>query len=677
MPELNHSRTEETLTGKYRDSIMKKHLLLFAVLSTVFTVIACNALIETELEQTQEEEATPPAPEVKLVPMTFTATYSYDGVDEEETKTVLNGFKIEWKAGDKIAVYDDVDSSVAHEFTAESDGETTTFTGSVAARAAKFFAVYPYSAAEGCSSTPFTESEKDFEGFLNVRIPNVQRPVAGTFDPSAAVLVAYTAESANALNFKVPFALVKFTVDYDDVYSVSFSSEKRMTGSLKTKMRANGSIGTNDGDNDKYTTLTIKNADNSPLTRGETYYAVMRYRTGDNSYTSFTATLGNTACGYAERVASKVIPLAIATVNNLGNFTGMTFTTNRYKGYMDGLDVTISGNVYNKAADGDAVELRTDQNISDSRITAKVHFLVGGGSYTASGLTVNKDVVIAGENPAERATIAPYSTGSQWKLQSGSLTMSDVVFNMSTLTSSAIFSNSGATADLGRLAMDNCAIAAEGGAKYLWAPSDKGYAIEEIYLNGCLFRTSGTLVALIYVSSDHTAPNHFEKFEFTNNVVYSSTGSNVILQEFVFTGKGTTTGWNTDVIINNNLFYNAVASGMFRSYDMKSVEISRNVLFAADGTDPGSNAKIFALSVTNSGTYAASAVSEYNFVYGTLATGRSWALADKALRDGTSLTNPTSCPASPIDAATNTATGTFVLTDDYDEYGPQPMPIPM
>lgn len=658
------------------NSIMKKSIIIFSLLSLVIAMTACSIVVETELEQDQAGEVTPPAQDVKLVPMTFTATYSYDGVDEEETKTVLNGFKIEWKADDKIAVFDNVNPSVPNEFTAESDGETTTFTGSVAAGATKYFAVYPYSAAENC--TVYGEPDGDgFIGNMNVNIPQVQAPVSGSFDPTAAVLVAYTTESADALNFKVPFALVKFTVDYDDVYSVSFSSGKRMTGSLKTKMKANGSIGTNDGDNTKYTTLTVKNADNSPLVRGATYYAVMRYRTDGNSYTDFTATVGNTDCGYATKTASVAVPMARATVNNLGNFSGMTFTTNRYKGYMDGLDVTIAGNVYNKAADGDAVELRTDQNISDSRITAKVHFLVGGGSYTASGLTVNKDVVIAGENPAERATIAPYSEGSQWKLQSGSLTMSDVVFNMSTLTSSAIFSNSGATADLGRLAMDNCAIAAEGDAKYLWAPSDKGYAIEEIYLNGCLFRTSGTLVALIYVSSDHTAPNHFEKFEFTNNVVYSSTGSNVILQEFVFTGKGTTTGWNTDVIINNNLFYNAVASGMFRSYDMKSVEISRNVLFAADGTDPGSNAKIFALSVTNSGTYAASAVSEYNFVYGTLATGRSWALADKALRDGTSLTNPTSCPASPIDAATNTATGTFVLTDDYDEYGPQPMPIPM
>lgn len=655
------------------NSIMKKSIILLSVLSLVVAMAACDKLVEKELEQTDNT----PAKEVVLVPMTFSASYSYDGVDDDEsTKTILDGLSIKWKAGDKIAIFDDVDDSTPHMFEATSDGATTSFTGSVADGATKFFAVYPYSAAIDCDS----DDSGDYVGQMNVNIPSVQRPVAGSFDPDAAVLAAYTDAMTKTFHFKVPFALAKFTVDYDDVYSVSFSSSsKNMTGSLHVNLKANGSIGTGDGTSgDKLKTLTIRNADNTPLTKGATYYAVMRYRVDGNSYTDFTANVGNTACGYASKTAPDAVPMARATVNNLGNFSGMTFTTNRYTGYMDGLDVTIAGNVYNKASDGDAVELRTDQNISDARITAKVHFLVGGGSYTASGLTVNKDVVIAGENPANRSTIAPYSSGSQWKLQSGSLAVSDVVFNMSSLTSTAIFSNSSATAHLDRLAMDNCAIAAEGAAKNMWTSSSKSYAIREVYMNGCLFRTSGTLLSLIALSSDHTAPNCFEKFEFTNNVVYSSTGSNVKAQIYVFTGTGTTTGWTTDVVINNNLFYNVVtSSATFRSYDMAKIQVSNNVCYAVDGSDPGGNAKLFGLSVANSDSYASNASSTNNYVFGTLKTGCSWALADSKFRTGTSLVNPATCPATPIDPATNTATGTFVLTDDYDEYGPQPMPIPM
>lgn len=652
---------------------MKKSIILLGVLSLVIATVACN-----RLEEKIEEPDNTPQKEVVLVPMTFTASHSLDGVDDDEsTKTILDGLSIKWKTGDKIAIFDDVDPSTPHQFEATSDGATTSFTGMAADGATKFFAVYPYSAAAKCSMDGWVDGSNNYLGYMNVNIPEVQTPVAGTFDPEAAVIVASSDALDKALHFKVPFAIVKFTVDYDDVFSVTLSSGKNMTGSLKTNMRDNGNINTGDGEGTTIKTLTIKNADNSPLTRGETYYAVVRYRTDSNSYTDFTASLGNTACGYASKTAPAAVPMARASVNNLGTFSGMTFTTNRYKGYQDGLDVTIAGQVYNKATDGDAVELRTDQNISDSRITAKVHFLVAGGSYTASGLAIKSDVVIAGENPSERATITPYSSGSQWKLQSGSLTLSDVVFDMSTFTSTAIFSNSSATADLSRFAMDNCAIAAEGSAKYLWTSSSKDYGIQNIYLNGCLFKTSGTLVSLMNLSSDHNAPNHLERFEFTNNVVYSNTGSNVVVQEFVFTGSGTTTGWVTDVVINNNLFYNAVAPGMFRSYDMKSIQINGNVLFAADGTDPGSNAKLFALTVANSNTYAANAVSSNNYTYGTLATGRSWALADSKFRTGTSLTNPTACAASPIDASTNVETGKFVLTDDYDEYGPQPMPMPM
>lgn len=651
---------------------MKKSIILLSVLSLALAMTACNVI---EVEKNEPVDNTP-AKEVVLVPMTFSASYSYDGVDDDEsTRTVLDGLSIKWKAGDRIAIFDDVDPSTPHEFIAASDGASTSFTGSVSAGAVKFFAVYPYTAAIDCDAN----DSGDYVGQMNVNIPSVQTPVEGSFDPAAAVLAAYSNDVDKTFHFKVPFALAKFTVNYDNVYSVSFSSGKNMTGSLHINLKANGSIGTGDGTSgDKLKTLTIRNADNSPFTKGATYYAVMRYRVDGNSYTDFTATVGNTDCGYATKTASAAVPMARATINNLGAFSGMTFTTNRYIGYQDGLDVVVAGKSYNKAVYGDAVELRTDQNISDARITANVHFLVAGGAYTASGLAINKEVVIAGEDPANRATISPYSSGSQWKLQSGSLTVSDIVFNMSTLTSTAIFSNSSASADLERLALDNCAIAAEGSAKYLWTSSAKGYAVEEIYLNGCLFRSSGTLISLINLSSDHTAPNHVRKFEFTNNVVYSGSGSNVKLQVFVFTGTGTTAGWVTDVKINNNLFYNATtSSGNYRNYDMVSAEMKENVFFAADDTNPGGNAKLFALSVSNSDSYAANASSANNYAYGTLATGCSWALSDNKFRTGTTLTNPTICPASPIGASTNVATGTFVLTDDYDEYGPQPMPLPM
>ena len=660
---------------------MKKSIILLGVLSLVFATVACN-----RLEEKIEEPDNTPEKEVVLVPMTFTASHSLDGVDDDEsTKTILDGLEIKWKAGDKIAIFDDVDPSTPHQFEATTDGATTSFTGMAADGATKFFAVYPYSAAANCSMEGWIDGSNNFLGYMNVNIPEVQTPVAGTFDPDAAVIVASSDALDKALHFKVPFAIVKFTVDYDDVFSVTLSSGKNMTGSLKTSMRDNGNISTGDGEGTKNKTLTIKNADNSPLTRGETYYAVVRYRTDSNSYTDFTASLGNTACGYASKTAPAAVPMARASVNNLGTFSGMTFTTNRYKGYQDGLDVTIAGQVYNKATDGDAVELDPANNISDSRLTAKVHFLRSGSDYTMSGLTITSDKVIAASNPAIRANVTP---SSQTKLQAGSLVVEGVAYQLSAFTGTNLFNNGGTSSHFARLALSKCAIIANNAkTKYIYATyTNSGdtsqnrldYAVENLYFDNCLIATSGTLSILVSANSAHTAGNMFKSFTFTNNVLYSSTGSNVAVQLFAYTGSSPSTGYTTTVDISNNLFYNvATNAGWYRNKDIAKITCSDNILFAVDGSNPGGNAKILNLGSGSSATYAAQSSSANNYYYGTLISDYDWRLADKDYITGTSLTNPTICPASPIDASTNVATGAFVLNDDYDEYGPQPMPIPM
>ena len=104
---------------------MKKSIIILSLLSLVIAMTACSVVVETELEQDQAGEVTPPAQDVKLVPMTFTATCSPDG-DGEDTKTILSGLNIEWKAGDKVAVFDNENPSIIHEFEAITDGPVTT-----------------------------------------------------------------------------------------------------------------------------------------------------------------------------------------------------------------------------------------------------------------------------------------------------------------------------------------------------------------------------------------------------------------------------------------------------------------------------------------------------------------------------------------------------------------------
>ncbi len=630
-----------------------------------------------------------PGAEPELVPMTFSAMQVPDGVDDSDTKATLEGLAIHWTAGDKIAVFDNVNPSTPHEFIAASTGESTSFSGNVSAGATKFFAVYPYSAADNCDMTEFQSGDYSYVGSMNVNIPTEQNAVAGSFDPSAAVLAAYTDDNAKAFSFRIPFALAKFTVAYDDVKSVTFSSGKNMTGSLKINMRDNGNIGTQDGDGTKVKNLTLANADGSSLTPGATYYVVLRYRTGaSNAYTDFTVNISRGGGKSGSATASANVEIARNNIKNFGDFAGMSFATSRYAAYQQGEDIVIAGKTYNKSTDGDAVLLPSGQNISDSKITAKVHFLSSGENYTASGLAIAKEVVIASDDPDVRAKISPYSGGSSWKLNSGSLALEGVEIDMSPLTSSGstvtFFNNSGATEDFERLAISNCCFGATENEKpmYLFAVNSgkAGYAIKEILVSRCVLNTSGKLTTIINPTSNATAANKFEKIEFVDNVVCSLTGSNVKMQLFSFSGtKSPATGWNNvQLIVNNNIFYNVTtSSGLVRNYDLGSVEIKDNIFYATDNTDAGGNAKVFALSVSDNSTFKASEVADGNLAYGALSSG-SWVICDGKYRTDTSIpSNIELLESSPFTSASVPSQAIFELTPACGNAGPAVMPTPL
>ena len=661
---------------------MKTIQYLITVLTVLFFALSCEVIPDIVPAE--------PEPAVKLVPITFSATQVPDGVDD--TKATLEGLKIHWTAGDKIAVFDNVDPTTKHEFIASSTGESTSFSGSVSEGATKFFAVYPYSAADNCNMTEYTDGSNNYMGYLNVNIPAEQKAVAGGFDPDAAVLAAYTDSNEKALKFRIPFALAKFTVIYDDVKSVSFSSGKNMTGSIRVNMRENGNIGVQEGEGTTTKTLTISNADGSALTKNATYYVVLRYRTGsNNAYTDFTVNVSRTGGKTGTATASANIEIARNNIKNLGDFAGMPFTVSRYNAYQDGEDIVIAGKTYNKATDGDAVLLPSSQNITDSKITAKVHFLNSGENYTASGLAISTEIVIANNDPDVRAKITPSSSGSTWKLNSGSLALEGVEIDMVPFTSSGstvtFFTNSGATADFERLAISNCCFSATENEKpmYLFAVNSgkAGNAIKEILVSRSVINTSGNLTTIINPTTNSTAANKFKKIEFVDNVICSLTGSNVKMQLFSFGGsKSPTTGWDdVQLIVNNNIFYNVTtSSGLIRNYDLGSVEIKDNIFFAADGTEPGGNAKVFALTVANNNTFAASEVAEGNLAYGALSGSGSvsWAICDSKFRTGTSVPATIEMlESSPFTSDSNPSRAIFVLTSACGTAGPQVMPTPL
>ena len=111
------------------NAIMKKIYLLSAMAVSAF--ISCQT-IETEV---------PAREELQKVEMTFNASFDLGEELAAGTKTAVGEIdtenkllKLTWKAGDKIAVFDDK-SSGPNEFVANSDGNKVSFSGTVTAGA--------------------------------------------------------------------------------------------------------------------------------------------------------------------------------------------------------------------------------------------------------------------------------------------------------------------------------------------------------------------------------------------------------------------------------------------------------------------------------------------------------------------------------------------------------------
>lgn len=156
--------------------------------------------------------------------VTFTAVA--DGVD---TKAALNeGTKCsEWEAGDAITVHN---GTKGFEFTTEEAGSRATFsyTGNDFG-GEKFLAVYP-------SGKSFDVANKVVKAY----IPTWQQAKAGTYNHDAAVAVAYSEN--DLFNFKNATALLKFTVNTDNVTHVVFhgNGSEAITGDVNITLGEEG-----------------------------------------------------------------------------------------------------------------------------------------------------------------------------------------------------------------------------------------------------------------------------------------------------------------------------------------------------------------------------------------------------------------------------------------------------
>lgn len=638
---------------------MKKIYLLSAMALSAF--ISCQT-IETEV---------PAGEDLQKVEMTFNASFDLEAGLASDTKVAVGStytqeeqtlLKLTWKAGDRIAVYDDK-SSGPNEFIATSDGEKVSFSGKVTAGATQFIAIYPYSAAKSVDVAT---------GACEIDFPQDQHAVAGSFDPEALVTVGSATAENPSIRFRLIGSLLSFTVDFDDVVFVEFSGSRPMSGDVTftNAVEATGPASVATG-TPNYKSVTLSNADGSPLTRGATYYVSVRH-TGSNSQEGFTAKLITSSAQVASRVASNPLQIARKTLYPLGTFTAgnVKFAYDRYAVYTAGFDVTIAGKTYNKETDGDATLLANGDVFKTSSMSGVIFLDASAIVTNTSEAKITSDVVIASNDLEHPATYAGTS-GKSFVLESGSLVFDSVIIDMAAMTSGQFMTKKDNNGSFNSLTVQQCDI--RNVKRPFFTPNSAAleYGITSVTMNGNRIAT-GADVQLFPINSGAQTLKGYKDFTFTNNVVYATTAAAQQTYVFATSAAGIDpASCSQEVVMDNNLFYNIAASnGIFRTHILKSIYIRNNILWAADGSY-SSNVKMFKANIGTSEVPAVfDGASSDNYCFGNLGE-KEWTISDMASRGP--LTNVTVLESNPI-ASFNTSTGEFELVSEYKAFGPQIQP---
>ena len=226
---------------------MKKILFWAAV--TMLAAVSCNDKLQNDVPQGEL--------------MSFSAS-----VDGAYTKTVIDGMKSYWDGTEGIRVLDGATSKV---FEAEVvKTQTATFVEkdqTVKLSGDDYLAVYPESPAGSVTWTGnVAEPVKKFW------LPGEQIAVAGSYDPSTHIAMAYAEAGDNNLEFKNVVALVKFTLASDNVTEVCFY------GNNSNVITGNFNVTWNEGDpvaskgDYTLTYAKVKAAEGKTLEKGKTYY---------------------------------------------------------------------------------------------------------------------------------------------------------------------------------------------------------------------------------------------------------------------------------------------------------------------------------------------------------------------------------------------------------------------
>ena len=203
----------------------------------------------------------------ELVPESFeqdTATVTFSAVVEGgDTKVILDNMQSRWCGNESITVLG-TNGSYLFSATAPEPVRSVDFSYSGLFEETAVLAVYP--------SGTYT-ADVSGKTVSNVTVPVTQTAVPGSFDPQAAVSIAYTEDET--LAFRNVVSLLKITVGSEDVRKVTIWG--RDDSGNAVDISGTGTVSYNDGNpsfsvTSGKTYVELSSKDGNSLQKGETYY---------------------------------------------------------------------------------------------------------------------------------------------------------------------------------------------------------------------------------------------------------------------------------------------------------------------------------------------------------------------------------------------------------------------
>ena len=367
-------------------------------------------------------------PQGNELPVGETVVYTAS-VDGADTKAVLNEEtkKSEWVAGDAITVYD---GTKGWTFTADKAGQHTDFSNSEGfGEYRPVVAVYPTAEAHNNPSVSYTANVAAKK--VKAYIPTWQQAQTGTYHSASALAVAYS--EGNSFAFKNAHALLKFTVNADNVTHVIFhgNKEEALTGNVYVTLGdeavesvecLNTEFTSGEGENQTVETkkgtwvecYAYHDDHNKYFVNGKTYYIAVAPQVFEEGVTVKVKV--DDGDEIVVKTTTKKVQTKINTILNLGEID---------PNYVDASTFGVVGSFQGWAADSPAVM----EYVSDGWIVAKsvelykndeFKFISNGNWYGV------KDGSVVGETEVEASTPGnniKVSTNGKFNLYLNPITM--------------------------------------------------------------------------------------------------------------------------------------------------------------------------------------------------------------------------------------------------------------